>query len=70
VGVLRDVEDENSLIELITAESFASLREAGVVSKGMIPKIDNALRAIEAGVNSVIIQHSDNILSGKGTTIR
>jgi acetylglutamate kinase len=41
-----------------------------VVNKGMIPKIENALRAIEAGVNSVIIQHSDNILSGKGTTIR
>ena len=70
MGVLRDVEDENSLIELITAESFASLREAGVVSKGMIPKLDYALRALEAGVNSVIIQHSDNILSGKGTTIR
>ena len=70
MGVLRDVEDENSLIELITAESFASLREAGVVNKGMIPKIENALRAIEAGVSSVIIQHSDNILSGKGTTIR
>lgn len=70
VGVLRDVEDEESLIELITAESFASLREAGVVNKGMIPKIENALRAIEAGVGSVIIQHSDNILSGRGTTIR
>ena len=70
VGVLRDVEDEESLIELITAESFASLREAGVVNKGMIPKIENALRAIEAGVSSVIIQHSDNILSGRGTTIR
>lgn len=70
VGVLRDVEDEESLIELITAESFASLREAGVVNKGMIPKIENALRAIEAGVGSVIIQLSDNILSGRGTTIR
>ena len=70
VGVLRDVEDEESLIELITAESFASLREAGVVNKGMIPKIENALRAIEAGVCSVIIQHSDNILLGRGTTIR
>lgn len=70
VGVLRDVEDEESLIELITAESFASLREAGVVNKGMIPKIENALRAIEDGVSSVIIQHSDNILSGRGTTIR
>lgn len=70
VGVLRDVENEESLIELITAESFASLREAGVVNKGMIPKIENALRAIEAGVGSVIIQHSDNILSGRGTTIR
>lgn len=70
VGVLRDVEDEESLIELITAESFTSLREAGVVNKGMIPKIENALRAIEAGVGSVIIQHSDNILSGRGTTIR
>lgn len=69
-GVLRDIDDENSIIEEITAEGFLTLQESGVVNKGMLPKIHNALKAIEDGVRNVIIQHSDNLLSGKGTTIK
>ena len=40
------------------------------MSKGMIPKIENALKAIEKGVRSVTIKHSDNLLNDTGTVIK
>ena len=66
-GVLRDPDDETTLIREITAESYAALKAEGVVSKGMIPKIENALKA---GVRSVTIKHSDNLSNDTGTVIR
>jgi acetylglutamate kinase len=51
-------------------ETYIGLRDAGVVSKGMIPKIDNAFSAVAAGVKSVTIKHADNLLSDIGTVIR
>lgn len=70
LGVMRDIDDPDSLIEEIRPESYRELRETGVVNKGMIPKIDNAFRAVEAGVQSVIIKHSDNLLENIGTVIK
>ena len=49
-GVLTDPEDEASVIPHITAESFEQLKADGIVSGGMIPKIENALEAVRAGV--------------------
>ncbi|WP_419510415.1 acetylglutamate kinase [Alistipes sp.] len=69
-GVLRDPDDEATLIREITAESYAALKEDGTVSKGMIPKIENALKAVANGVRSVTIKHSDNLLNETGTVIR
>lgn len=69
-GVLRDPDDETSVIGQITAESFLSLKAEGIVSKGMIPKIENALRAVENGVRSVTIRHSKALENGIGTVIR
>lgn len=69
-GVLRDAEDERSLIGEITAETFAVLRAGGVVSKGMLPKIENALEAVAKGVLRVAIKHGDNLLNDTGTVIR
>lgn len=70
LGVMCDIDDASSLIKEILPESYRGLREAGVVNKGMIPKIDNAFRAVEAGVQSVVIKHSDNLLSDIGTVIK
>ena len=70
LGVLKDVDNPDSLIEEIRPDYYRELREAGVVNKGMIPKIDNAFRAVEAGVQSVTIKHSDNLLLNKGTVIK
>lgn len=70
LGVMHDIDDASSLIKEIVPESYRELREEGVVNKGMIPKIDNAFRAVEAGVQSVTIKHSDNLLSDIGTVIK
>lgn len=69
-GVLRDPEDDTSLIAEITAESYAALKAQGAVSKGMIPKIENALKAVGQGVRSVAIKHAANLSNDTGTTVR
>ena len=69
-GVLHDPDDETTLIREITAESYAALKAGGIVSKGMIPKVENALKAVANGVRSVTIKHSENLLNDTGTVIR
>lgn len=54
-GVLADPEDDNSVIPLITLASYQDLKLQGIVSGGMIPKLDNAFDALHAGVQEVII---------------
>ena len=68
-GVLTNPDDEASVIPLITAESFDRLKADGTVSGGMIPKIENALEAIRAGVKQVIITRADAIDGIRGTKI-
>ena len=63
-GVLRDADDESSLIPRITRESYKQLLADGIVSGGMIPKIDNAFAALERGVKSVRITHANNLRGG------
>ena len=63
-GVLRDADDESTLIPRITRESYKQLLADGIVSGGMIPKIDNAFAAIEHGVQSVRITHASNLQGG------
>lgn len=68
-GVMEDIDRPDSLIPEITPALYASLKESGVVSKGMIPKIENALRAVGLGVSSVTIKHADNLNNTTGTVI-
>ena len=63
-GVLRDAENESSLIPRITRESYSQLLADGIVSGGMIPKIDNAFAALQKGVQSVRITHANNLQGG------
>ena len=63
-GVLSNPDDESSLIPRITTESYTQLKAEGIVSGGMIPKIDNAFAAIEHGVQSVRITHASNLQGG------
>ena len=57
-GILKDVKDENSVIKTITNETAADLKLEGSIHEGMIPKIDNALQAIAAGVYKVSLGHA------------
>jgi acetylglutamate kinase len=68
-GVMRDPERADSLIKEITHESYRMLLDGGIVSGGMIPKIDNAFNAIDNGVAKVIITKADALDGIQGTHI-
>ena len=63
-GVLKDPDDDASIIPLITKESFAGLASDGTVSGGMLPKLQNAFEALESGVKEVRITKADAPESG------
>jgi len=54
-GVLRDENDDESVIAEIDPALFASLKEEGIVTGGMLPKLENAFNALDAGVSEVVI---------------
>lgn len=72
-GVLKDINDENSVISKLDINMYQSLKNQNLIFAGMIPKLDNAFAAIEAGVKRVIIGEGTclgNLLKGaSGTTI-
>lgn len=60
-GVLRDENDDSSVIPVINRALYAELKEQGIVSGGMLPKLDNAFATLDAGVKEVIITKADNL---------
>lgn len=69
-GVLRDENDDSSVIPEINRELFLSLKEEGIVSGGMIPKLENALSAVDAGVCRVIITMASSLCDlARGTHV-
>lgn len=69
-GVLRDENDDDSVIPQITRADFEQLVADGVVQGGMIPKLENAFEALRAGVSQVIITQASAINTpGEGTHI-
>ncbi len=68
-GVLSNSDDEESVIPRITREDFERYKADGTVSGGMLPKIENALAAVDAGVCRVIITHATAIDGLHGTVI-
>lgn len=60
-GVLRDADDDDSVIPCITQADFPALVEQGIVSGGMLPKLENAFDAIRAGVHEVVITRADSL---------
>jgi len=54
-GILENIEDENSVINLITREKYQQLLAEKKLFDGILPKIDNAFAAIENGVKEVLI---------------
>ncbi|MBQ9833449.1 MAG: acetylglutamate kinase [Clostridia bacterium] len=54
-GLLRDVNDLSSLIPKVTLDDCEQLKKEGIISGGMIPKIDCCIEAIHRGVRKVFI---------------
>ncbi len=54
-GILRDKDDPNTLIRKLTVREAKGLYEEGIISGGMIPKVDCCIEAIEKGVKTVVI---------------
>lgn len=54
-GILRDKDDPTTLIPKITLEESKQLHDSGIISGGMIPKVECAVKAINEGVQNVII---------------
>jgi acetylglutamate kinase len=69
-GVLSNPDDDNSVIPVITRADFIKYKEDGTISGGMLPKIENALAAIDAGVSRVIITLATAIDGNAGTIIQ
>ena len=69
-GVLRNPDDDNSVIPTINREDFEKYKSDGTISGGMLPKIENALSAIDAGVARVIITLATAIDGQHGTVIQ
>jgi len=68
-GVLSNPDDDDSVIPTITREDFKRYVADGTIAGGMIPKIENSLAAVEAGVKKVVITKADAIGSNTGTII-
>lgn len=69
-GVLADIENEGSLIPLITELNFETLKADGIIAQGMIPKLHNALEAARNGVAEVRICKAENLLNDTGTVVK
>ncbi len=52
-GLMRDPKDASTVISTLHIREVAALKQAGVVDKGMIPKVDSAVAAIQSGVEKV-----------------
>jgi len=68
-GVLSNPDDDESVIPTITHDDFERYKADGTISGGMLPKIENALSAVDAGVSRVIITLATAIDGKHGTVI-
>ena len=53
LGVLRDPDDDSTLINTIKCSEVKGLSDEGIISGGMLPKLNSAIQAIESGVGKV-----------------
>ena len=68
-GVLMDKDDNSSIIPTITYDSYIDLKAKGIIADGMIPKLDNAFKAMSKGAGNVTIKNASNLLNDTGTTL-
>lgn len=61
-GILENVDDENSVITLINKQAYGQLLSERKLFAGIIPKIDNAFAAIDAGVREVLVGDAKDLI--------
>lgn len=68
-GVLMDENDDDSVIPQLDKDDFERLVKEGVIQGGMIPKLENAFKSLDAGVKKVIITNASELDENKGSNI-
>ncbi|MFT4568500.1 MAG: acetylglutamate kinase [Saprospiraceae bacterium] len=68
LGVLHDISDHGNTIRTIAASELESMKEAGVINAGMLPKLSNGFDALNQGVDNVSICGIENLISQKNAT--
>ena len=68
-GVLLDPSNDSSAIYELEYTQFEEYKTQGIISSGMIPKLENAFRAKKRGVKEVLITNAESIAIGRGTRI-
>ncbi|MCR5570023.1 MAG: acetylglutamate kinase [Paludibacteraceae bacterium] len=69
-GVLSNPDDDDSVIPVVDEVLFKEYVDNGSIQGGMIPKIENSLAAVKAGVKQVVITQASDIAAGTGTIIK
>lgn len=59
-GVLKDAEDNSSVIPQMDRETYDVLRKEGYIHSGMLPKLENAFKTLESGVKKVRLTSPEN----------
>lgn len=60
-GVMKDIQNEESIIPKLSKEEFNQLVNDGIINEGMIPKIENGFSSLENGVKQVFITNVEGI---------
>ena len=68
-GVLEDISRKDSVIPVITNAGFQKMKMDGTISDGMIPKIENCLKALHRGASGAVIRSADLSSVSNGTEI-
>ncbi|NLZ18675.1 MAG: acetylglutamate kinase [Bacteroidales bacterium] len=69
-GVLCTPEDDSSVIPSLDPAGYARLKAEGRVADGMIPKLDNAFRALQDGACGVVIRNASRLSEPGGTELK
>lgn len=68
-GILRDLEDSESLIKKLDYVSYEELKVSGALSGGILPKLHNGFQAINNGVSEVIIANEETLINHQNTLL-
>ncbi|MEN9919672.1 MAG: acetylglutamate kinase [Bacteroidota bacterium] len=68
-GVLMDEKDDDSVIPELNKATYREYVEQGIITGGMLPKLDNAFKSIDCGVQEVVITQASAIATNTGTRI-